>query len=57
MSNKTRFILGVVFSAAIAALAVPEFSQQIPYHVGAAVAAALSMALHRINAKSDEDAQ
>jgi len=54
MSNTTRLVIALVGAAALAALAVPEFSALLPPGVGAALAAAVAAVLHKVNAKAPE---
>jgi hypothetical protein len=54
MSNNVRILIAVLGAAALAALATPELSVQLPAGVAQALAAAIAAALHKVNAKAPE---
>jgi hypothetical protein len=54
MSNNVRLLIGLLGTAVLAALAVPELSEHLPPGVGPGLAAAIAAVLHKINSKSEE---
>lgn len=54
MNNTVRFVIALVCAAALAALATPQLSSQLPPGVAQVLAASLGAILHKMDAAQPE---